>query len=301
MSTNYNISFVVLYYKAYADTIDCISSVMQLDQKRCSINVVLVDNFSNDGSFEKLEAMYADNSAVHCIRTGDNLGYARGNNAGIKYAKDELGADFAIVLNTDAVIEQADFCDKLCEIFEREQFYVLGPRVLGYYDNLSQSPRKYSDDDKVFSQLVNDYVHLFAWKTNLIKAIRKVRPQPKIDRALPEGDAKYKCVCHGCCLVFSPLHLKRWDKGFYDKTFLYREELILFYILHKLGCTTMFCDELTVYHKGGTSVDAELGNSGTAAAERQKRIRTYKTRIPSIKQEMKVMKMKTDRLEELLK
>lgn len=46
--------------------------------------VILVDNGSTDGSVERLRARWP---AVCVVETGENLGFARGNNAGISRAR----------------------------------------------------------------------------------------------------------------------------------------------------------------------------------------------------------------------
>ena len=90
------IAFVILYYKAYEDTIDCIHSVLCLDKNNFELEIIVVDNDSRDGAIDKLKKQFKD---VHYIRNDKNDGYARGNNIGIKYAKNTLKANFVVILN----------------------------------------------------------------------------------------------------------------------------------------------------------------------------------------------------------
>lgn len=289
------ISFVLLYYKALEDTIECIESIKDVNQTKIIIDIILVDNYSNDGSFEKLRELYANDLSIYWISTGANLGYAKGNNIGVDYAKTKLKSDWVIILNTDVVIRQKDFCEKIIEVYEKEQYYVLGPEVLGYYDGLSQSPLQKKDDNKIYKKLINNILHLIAWQTNLIIIIRKFRKSAVVNFSKPVNDEKYTCVCHGSCLIFSALFLERFG-GFYSKTFLYREESILFYVLHKLGLKTMFCDELTVLHKGGKSSEAEYGKG-----ERNKTINACRIRNKSLLEEIRIRKLSQNKLEDVLK
>lgn len=289
------IAFVLLYYKAFQDTIECIDSISNLDKENSDINIVLVDNNSNDGSFENLKALYSGNQNIHWISTGENLGYARGNNVGVKYAKEKLKSDWVIILNTDVVIQQKNFCEKLIDVYNREHYYVLGPEVLGYNDGLSQSPLKKQDSKNVYKDWLNNMLHLIAWKTNLIAVIRNFRKKGVVNFTKPTEKEKYTCICHGSCLVFSPLFLEKFN-GFDSKTFLYREESILFYVLHQLEMKTLFCDEMTVLHKGGRSSEAVYGKN-----ERNRAIPACIIRNKSLIEEIRVRRLSRDKLEAVLR
>jgi GT2 family glycosyltransferase len=65
------------------------------------IETICVDNGSSDGSDRAVEERFP---AVELIRTGANLGYAGGNNVGIRRAL-ERGADWVLLLNNDAIAE----------------------------------------------------------------------------------------------------------------------------------------------------------------------------------------------------
>jgi GT2 family glycosyltransferase len=65
------------------------------------IETICVDNGSTDGSDEAVER---DFPGVELIRTGENLGFAGGNNVGIRRAL-ERGADWVALVNNDAFVE----------------------------------------------------------------------------------------------------------------------------------------------------------------------------------------------------
>jgi len=62
--------------------------------------VVVVDNGSSDNSAQIIPPAFP---SIHFIETGKNLGYAEGNNVGIRYAL-EKGADFLFILNNDTTV-----------------------------------------------------------------------------------------------------------------------------------------------------------------------------------------------------
>jgi hypothetical protein len=91
-----------------------------------SIEAICVDNGSSDGSDTTVERRFPD---VELIRTGSNLGFAGGNNVGIRRAL-ERGADWVLLLNNDAVAE-AGLSEALDEASRRRpDAGLLGCKVL---------------------------------------------------------------------------------------------------------------------------------------------------------------------------
>jgi GT2 family glycosyltransferase len=85
---------VVLNWNGGDDTLAALASLDGLP-------VVCVDNGSTDGSPDRIAARFPN---VDLIRTGVNLGFAGGNNVGIRRALAQ-GADWVLLLNNDAVAE----------------------------------------------------------------------------------------------------------------------------------------------------------------------------------------------------
>jgi GT2 family glycosyltransferase len=85
---------VVLSWNGREDTLACLESLR-------GIETVCVDNGSNDGSGDAVAERFPD---VELILAGVNLGFAGGNNAGIRRALDR-GADWVLLVNNDAIVE----------------------------------------------------------------------------------------------------------------------------------------------------------------------------------------------------
>ncbi len=88
---------VVLHYRREAMTAQCIAS---LDASSRPPRVLVVDNASGDGSYERLQARFPN---CEFLQTGGNFGYAGGNNRGIAWAL-EQGASRVLVINDDATV-----------------------------------------------------------------------------------------------------------------------------------------------------------------------------------------------------
>jgi GT2 family glycosyltransferase len=98
MSPSPSVFTVVLNYMNAADTTRCAASL-----RRCSYpqRLVVVDNASTPDVISELERALPSETL---LKAGENLGYAGGNNLGIRYAL-EGGADFVWILNPDTVVE----------------------------------------------------------------------------------------------------------------------------------------------------------------------------------------------------
>ena len=91
-----SVTCVVLNWNNWKDTNACLSALSRVDYD--NLSVVVVDNGSTDGSVANIRDFYPE---VPLIETKKNLGFAAGNNAGIRYALHEQ-ADYIWLLNNDA-------------------------------------------------------------------------------------------------------------------------------------------------------------------------------------------------------
>lgn len=100
---------VILNWNGYADTADCLTTCLTNRYPRTRI--VVVDNGSSDGSELLLRSAFPE---ITVVQTGSNLGYAGGNNVGIRHALGS-GADYVVLLNNDTVVDP-DFITSLVQI-----------------------------------------------------------------------------------------------------------------------------------------------------------------------------------------
>jgi GT2 family glycosyltransferase len=89
---------LVLSWNGREDTLRCLESLSNVAYD--NLTIVCVDNGSTDGSAEAVRARFPD---VRLIEAGENLGYAAGNNLGIRAAL-EHGADWVMLVNNDATV-----------------------------------------------------------------------------------------------------------------------------------------------------------------------------------------------------
>jgi GT2 family glycosyltransferase len=149
MRTCPSVWIVVLNWNGLRDTLVCLQSL--LDVNHPGRRIVVVDNGSTDGSLDALRAQASD-AAFDLVEAGQNLGYAGGNNLGIRYAL-ERGADFVMLLNNDTTVDPTLIDDLLSAAQRRPDAGCFGPWI--YYmhdpDRLWFTRSDWSSDDSAFN------------------------------------------------------------------------------------------------------------------------------------------------------
>jgi GT2 family glycosyltransferase len=112
------VAVVILNFKVRDQALKCLESVRKSSYK--NLEIIVVDNNSGDDIEKDLED-------VIFLQTGENKGYAGGNNFGIKKALG-LGVDYILILNPDTVIE-TNAIEKLVEAAEKYNAGIVGPKI----------------------------------------------------------------------------------------------------------------------------------------------------------------------------
>jgi GT2 family glycosyltransferase len=93
------LSVILLNYNGPRDTIECVESLRKSSFR--DFDIVVVDNASSDSSVAALRAGYPD---ITLIVNDHNLGFAGGNNVGIRHAL-QRGSKFMLLLNNDTTVD----------------------------------------------------------------------------------------------------------------------------------------------------------------------------------------------------
>lgn len=118
---------IILNWNGWQDTIDCVESCLKLTYSH--VRILIVDNGSTDGSMVKLHERFPD---IDLLQTGRNLGFAGGNNVGIRHAL-EQGADYVWLLNNDTIVDPSALSE-LVHIAKRDDTLgIVGSKIF-YYD-----------------------------------------------------------------------------------------------------------------------------------------------------------------------
>ena len=271
------VSFVILNYKTYEESIACAESILST-QRGADVRIVIVDNGSGNGSAKILRERFADEAAVCVLASEENLGFACGNNLGIRYAREQFNPDFIVAANSDILFEQRDYCEQLAALYEERPYAILGGDIVDASKSQHFNPvareRKYTLNYMRKQVAVSwakavmfRLIKLFHLKKAVVRHYGIATDETGADvrdgsknlttrevngRSVAAdsqiGQEMEDVVLHGCCLVFSRDFFTKLD-GFWEGTFLYAEEEILYYLAKKKGMRVLYSPRVTCVHK----------------------------------------------------
>lgn len=120
MSEKPLVAVVTLNWNGAAFLQECVDSILASDHS--NFRVIVVDNGSTDDSLGLLNDLYGSNPGVTVLKNGQNVGYSKGMNVGLKAGFEAIQADYCLVMNNDtrldshaisALVEVAEQGDKI--------------------------------------------------------------------------------------------------------------------------------------------------------------------------------------------
>jgi GT2 family glycosyltransferase len=117
---------VVVNWNGLTDTMECLRSLRLLHYQ--NKRVVVVDNGSAGQEAANIEMTFRE---ITVIRNQENLGYAGGNNVGIRHALSE-GADYVWLLNNDTTVPADCLTELIAAGDEHSRVGLLSPLIYGY-------------------------------------------------------------------------------------------------------------------------------------------------------------------------
>ncbi len=119
-----DLSIIIVNYRTYDLTASTIDSVINT-VSGIEYEIIVVDNYSNDGSYEALCDKYSGNSLVSMIENSYNGGFAVANNIGFKHST----GDYILLLNSDVILKESTVNKTLDYIKTHDDVGAVGPRV----------------------------------------------------------------------------------------------------------------------------------------------------------------------------
>ena len=106
-------AFLILNYKSTHETEQCVDSIENLEQEENDVQIIIVDNDSQDGCVEHFRKIYKGKKYIHIIENENNAGFSRGNNIGYEYVYENIKPDFLVMINSDIECRQKDFLKRI--------------------------------------------------------------------------------------------------------------------------------------------------------------------------------------------
>ncbi len=216
------IAVIVLHFRNLDDTLECLESLKQQDYPH--FEIILVDNGS-----QELQGAEIPNLSV--IRNPKNLGFAEGNNVGIRHAL-ERGADAVLLLNNDTKCS---------------------PQLLSSFAKAAQD---YSD-----AAVFGAKIYFYDDPTVIWHAGGQIHP--KTFRCYHEGSPtdEVREIGYACgCALFITCNAIRKVGLMSPEYFLLWEEIDWCWRIRKAGFRCLYIPEAQVWHKVSRSFEG--GNRG---------------------------------------
>ncbi len=237
------ISIVILNYLNYLDTIECIDSIFEMGYE--FEGIVVVDNNSENDSFKVLKNRYRSSKKIIVVKTGRNYGFAKGNNIGISIARQKFHTDFVFVINNDTLFQRKDYFKRLLAC------YSYGVGVIG-----SEIHIKEHIVQKRILHDISFQANFREWAVLYLKRLGQDEWSFLIPKAKRKKMVK---ILHGCAILFTPDFFKYYN-GFYERTFLYVEEPILYMMCKICGLRQVYTSDTYIYHKEDQSSELSFQN-----------------------------------------
>ena len=234
-------------FNGLKDTLACLESLDKVRVQDFELSVVVVDNASQE--IFKTEKKY-EKFKLKIIRSEQNLGFAGGQNLGIRYGL-ENGIDYFVVLNNDVLLDK-DFLVELLRTFdENKDCGIVSPKIY-FARGFEFHKERYKEDEK--GKVIWYAGGRMDWK-NVIASHQGVDEVDKgqFDK-LEETD-----YASGCCEMIKREVLEK--AGLFDeKYFLYYEDNDLSQRVKKAGFDIYYQPKAVIWHLNAGST----GGSGSS-------------------------------------
>lgn len=257
------LAIIILNFKTYKETINCIQSIINTNSRDYSI--VVVDNNSGNKSLDiiydffkqKITTSYwidgmPANAQLLLLQSGTNKGYAAGNNIGLRVAC-ELGFKYLCVLNNDCLLLDNSLSILKNTLDDNNEALCVGPLLVKQdcktidYNCAKRRPTFF---DIIRLSYLQKWLKTEQWQEKYfyLKKCTNLTTPREVH------------IISGSCMFFDAK--KFADLDFFDeKTFLYYEEAILHEKARVRGYKILLNPNAEVIHLGAQTTKAHTETS----------------------------------------
>ncbi len=136
MSAKIDISVVILNWNTERLLRRCLTSLLQDNSTGIVLEIIVVDNASEDGSRKMVTSEFPE---VHLVGNKKNIGFGAGNNRGAEVAKGR----YILFLNSDTEVHEGCLVQLLRYADSHPEAGIVGPKLLNADGSLQYSCRHY--------------------------------------------------------------------------------------------------------------------------------------------------------------
>ena len=235
MVSNTELSILVVNWNTRERTLACINSIRRFYPGKDTVQIIVIDNASEDGSVKAFREAWND---VDIIENRENIGFGRANNAGLQHVQGRI----VLFLNSDTEITETTIPNLIAEFDSHPEVAAFGCKILGYDGAPQHSVRGFPTlGAYLYSDTLLGTLGLFRGSHD-----RYRRKQFDFDQWQPIE------VAMGAALAVRRKVVQQMQ-GFDPRFFMYFEEADLCLRIHEAGYGLAYSPVPVVYHVGGAS------------------------------------------------
>jgi len=123
-----SVAIIMVNWNGFEFTTACLDSLRKVDYP--DFRVILVDNASQNQEGERLKNAFPE---IELIQNPENLGFAGGNNTGIRKALEE-GFSYVMLLNNDTIVEPDFLGQMILKFSQNSRLGVVQPLICFLHD-----------------------------------------------------------------------------------------------------------------------------------------------------------------------
>ena len=228
MGNQYHIA--ILHYKTIEKTVECVNSIIENVR---AYHILIIDNHSNDGTVEKLQEIYSENSDVEFLLLNENLGFAKANNCALNLYK-KRNVKYAILANNDIVFKKNAIEKMITDLSASSNLLLVAPRIEDPSGNIQNSVQ------------VNGKSAFTFFLYSLFPGLEKGTIASSLNNKTIIKQFSGSCFACNIC--------KMNEIGNFDEnTFLYYEEAIISAKARKNNLSMIYEPNATVIHYHGAT------------------------------------------------
>lgn len=244
-----DLSVVILNYNTMDLTRTCLATVLSSNLGTYTMEVIVCDNGSTDGSILMLNEF----SGIILIQNGKNLGFAAGNNPGLKNAKGR----YVLLLNSDTEVSLDTFREMISYMDETPGAGAATCKLM-------------LPDGSMDPACHRGFPTPWAAFTYLTK-LEKLFPHTKLFGQYHQGYKDIETIHEVDCIVGAFFMVRSTvidDVGYLDEEyFMYGEDIDWAYRIKNKGWKIMFNPFITIVHKKKQSGRSSLSRKRRVATE----------------------------------
>jgi len=134
---------IILNYNSQKNILICLNSFKKLEIGNWKLKTVVVDNASSDASVEAVKKNFPN---IKIICNYKNLGFAEGNNVGIRWGIKE-NYDYFLLLNNDTLVKK-DFLIQLLKLIQKnKKTGIVSPKIY-FAPGYEYHKKRYKNSDQ---------------------------------------------------------------------------------------------------------------------------------------------------------